>query len=58
MLFKTIPAVKNRSVRLRTDGQKTKLTVKEITKATVDGVYEWETVVDDFETTLIMLEKM
>ena len=57
-VFNTIPAVKNRWVRLRTDGQKTKLTVKEITKATVDGVQEWETVVDDFETTLTMLEKM
>lgn len=57
-VFNTMPAVKNRWVRLRTDGQKTKLTVKEITKATVDGVQEWETVVDDFETTLVMLEKM
>ena len=57
-VFNTIPAVKNRWVRLRTDGQKTKLTVKEITKATVDGVQEWETVVDDFETTLAMLKKM
>ena len=57
-VFNTMPAVKNRWVRLRTDGQKTKLTVKEITKATVDGVQEWETVVDDFETTLAMLEKM
>lgn len=57
-VFNTVPAVKNRWVRLRTDGQKTKLTVKEITKATVDGVQELETVVDDFETTLTMLEKM
>lgn len=57
-VFNTIPAVKNRWVRLRTDGQKTKLTVKEIAKATVDGVQEWETVVDDFETTLAMLEKI
>lgn len=47
-VFNTIPAVKNRWVRLRTDGQKTKLTVKEITRATVDGVQEWETVAYQF----------
>lgn len=57
-VFNTIPAIKDRWVRLRTDGQRTKLTVKEMTSATVDGVQEWETVVDDFETTLTMLEKM
>lgn len=57
-VFNTIPAIKDRWVRLRTDGQQTKLTVKEMTSATVDGVQEWETVVDDFETTLTMLEKM
>lgn len=57
-VFNTIPAIKDRWVRLRTDGQKTKLTVKEMASATVDGVQEWETVVDDFETTLTMLEKM
>lgn len=57
-VFNTIPAIKDRWVRLRTDGQRAKLTVKEMSAATVDGVQEWETVVDDFETTLIMLEKM
>ena len=57
-VFNTIPAIKDRWVRLRTDGRRTKLTVKEMSSATVDGVQEWETVVDDFETTLTMLEKM
>lgn len=57
-VFNSIPAIKGRWIRLRTDGQKTKLTVKEMTNATVDGVREWETAVDDFETTLTMLEKM
>lgn len=57
-VFNTIPAIKDRWVRLRTDGQQTKLTVKEMTSATVDGVQEWETAVDDFETTLAMLEKI
>ena len=37
-VFNTIPAIKDRWVRLRTDGQQTKLTVKEMTSATVDGV--------------------
>ena len=57
-VFNTILAVKDRWIRLRTDGQKAKLTVKEMTNATVDGVREWETAVDDFEATLTMLEKM
>ena len=57
-VFNTIPAIKDRWVRLRTDGQQAKLTVKEMSAATVDGVQEWETAVDDFETTLTMLEKM
>ena len=57
-VFNSIPVIKDRWVRLRTDGQKTNLTVKEMTSATVDGVQEWETVVDDFETALTMLEKM
>ena len=57
-VFNTIPAIKDRWVRLRTDGQQTKLTVKEMTSATVDGVQVWETAVDDFETTLTMLEKI
>ena len=57
-VFNTIPAIKDRWVRLRTDGQQTKLTVKEMTSVTVDGVQEWETAVDDFETTLAMLEKI
>lgn len=57
-VFNSIPVIKDRWVRLRTDGQKTNLTVKEMTSATVDGVQEWKTVVDDFETALTMLEKM
>lgn len=57
-VFNTIPAIKDRWVRLRTDGRKTKLTVKEMASATVDGVQEWEIVVDDFETALTILKKM
>ena len=57
-VFNTIPAIKDRWIRLRTDGRSTKLTVKEMTAATVDGVQEWETRVDDFETALTILKKM
>ena len=57
-VFNTIPAIKDRWVRLRTDAHKNKLTVMEMTSATVVGVLVWETAVDDFETTLAMLEKI
>lgn len=57
-VFETIPPVKGRWVRLRTDGQVTTLTVKQIEADTVDGTSEWETKVDDFETTYTILTKM
>lgn len=57
-VFETVPAVKGRWVRLRTDGHSTTLTVKQIDADTVDGTSEWETTVDDFDITLKMLQKM
>lgn len=58
-VFDTIPEQKGRWVRLRTDGQKSTLTVKEIIKDnSVDGTEEWEVGVSDFNKTLIILEKI
>lgn len=57
-VFETIPANKNKWVRLRTDGEKTSLTVKEITNNTITGTSEWEVDVDSFETTFEILKKI
>ncbi len=44
------PVKKNKWIRLRTNGKKTTLTIKEIKdKSAIDGTMELETVVDDFD---------
>jgi len=49
----------NRSwLRLRTDGKKTTLSVKEYTSDKVDGVKELEVVVSGFEQTHLLLQKL
>ncbi len=45
-------------VRLRTDGKKTTLCIKEIHNDLIDGTKELEIVVDDFEKTNLILEKL
>ncbi|MFC2702246.1 MAG: class IV adenylate cyclase [Candidatus Nanosyncoccus sp.] len=47
----------HRWLRLRTDGDKTTLTFKELTNDSFTGTEEWEIEVSDFETTLLILEK-
>lgn len=57
-VFDTIPAVKGRWVRLRSDGTTATLTVKEIRDSTIDGTHEWEVEVSDIATCLTILEKI
>lgn len=57
-VFETVPAVRGRWVRLRSDGKHTTLTVKQIESDTVDGTSEWETKVDRFDITYTMLKKI
>jgi len=57
-VFDVFPKKDNSWVRLRSDGKKTTLTVKEIVSDTVDGTHEWEVTVNDFDETLKILEKM
>ena len=52
------PIDKNKWVRLRTDGTKTSLTIKEISTDAIDGTHEIEVDVSDFETTHSMLEEL
>lgn len=52
------PKIENSWIRLRTDGAKTTLTVKEIHNDRIDGTKELEVVVDNFEKTNLLLEKL
>ena len=52
------PKKENSWVRLRTDGEKTTLAIKEIENHEIDGTKELEVVVDDFEKTNAILEKL
>lgn len=52
------PKKLNSWVRLRTNGQKTTLTVKEIENDKIDGTKEIEIIVDDFDKTNLLLEKL
>ena len=56
--FDTIPKINGRWGRLRTDGKKTTLTLKEIVDDSLSGTNEWEIIVNDFNETLTILEKL
>ena len=57
-VFDVIPASSNAWVRLRTDGKSSSLTVKEINNDSTTGTEEWEVEVSDFDTTLVLLQKV
>ena len=53
------PVVKNKWIRLRTNGKKTTLTIKEIIdKKSISGTNELEIEVSDFNKTNLVLEKL
>ena len=52
------PKKKNSWLRLRTDGQKTTLTLKEIKNHKIDGTKELEISVDNFDATNLLLKKL
>ena len=56
--FDSIPKSNARWGRLRTDGKKTTLTVKEIVDDSLSGTNEWEVTVSDFNEVLVILEKL
>ena len=49
------PVKENKWIRLRTDGFKTTLTIKEYTSSKIDGVKELEIEVSDMEKTNLIL---
>lgn len=52
------PAVSGKWVRLRSNWSKTTLAIKEIKNSNIDWTKELEVVVDDFDTTNLILEKL
>ena len=52
------PKQDNKWIRLRTDGTKTTLTIKDLQAKTIDGTKELEIVVDDFDKTNQILEEL
>jgi adenylate cyclase class 2 len=52
------PKQENKWIRLRTDGKKTTLTIKDLQAKTIDGTKELEIVVDDFDKTNSILEEL
>jgi len=52
------PPTDHKWIRLRTDGNKTTLTIKKIESFSIDGTQEMEIEVSDFEETNKMLEEM
>ncbi|MGV8141601.1 MAG: class IV adenylate cyclase [Candidatus Woesearchaeota archaeon] len=57
-VYDIIPKKKDSWVRLRFDGIKTTLTIKEIHTDKIDGTKEIEIIVDDFDKTNLLLNKL
>lgn len=57
-VYDIIPGDMSKWIRLRDNGRETTLTVKEIVHDGIDGTHETETVVNDFESTNQILEKL
>lgn len=57
-IYNFVPKDPNKWIRLRTDGNKTTLTIKEIKSLEIDGTKEMEIEVSDFDETNNMLNKL
>ena len=57
-VYDFIPKIDGKWIRLRTNGDKTTLTIKNIVSSTIDGTQELEIIVDDFEKTNLILNEL
>ena len=57
-IYDVKPKKDNKWIRLRTDGEKTTLTIKDLQAKTIDGTKELEIIVDDFDKTNAILEEL
>ena len=58
MVYDLKPKQENKWIRLRTNGKKTTLTIKDLEAKTIDGTKELEVEVSDFTTTNEILETL
>ena len=57
-VYDLIPKVEGKWVRLRTNGKKTTLTIKDVVSSEIDGTRELEIEVDDFEKCYEILKEL
>ena len=57
-VYDFMPKIEGKWIRLRTNGDKTTLTIKNIVSSQIDGTQELEIVVDDFEKTNSILNEL
>ena len=57
-VYDFIPKVDGKWIRLRTNGEKTTLTIKNVVTSKIDGTQELEIVVDDFDKTNQILNEL
>lgn len=57
-VYDLIPKVDGKWIRLRTNGEKTTLTIKNIVSSAIDGTQELEIEVDDFEKCNLILKDL
>ncbi len=57
-VYDFIPKLDGKWIRLRTNGDKTTLTIKDIVTSKIDGTRELEIEVDDFDKTNLILEEL
>ena len=57
-VYDFIPKVDSKWIRLRTNGEKTTLTIKNLVSSEIDGTQELEVVVDNFERCNLILKEL
>lgn len=57
-VYDFIPKVDSKWIRLRTNGEKTTLTIKNLVTSEIDGTQELEIVVDDFDRCNLILQEL
>ena len=57
-VYDFVPKQKNKWIRLRTNGEKTTLTIKNLATSKIDGTQELEIEVDHFERCHLMLKEL
>ena len=57
-VYDFVPKQDKKWIRLRTNGDKTTLTIKNIVESSIDGTQELEIVVDDFDRTNLILKEL